>query len=36
MSRQVILFQENLRILMHSKNCSEGFSEEEYQTHYNE
>ena len=36
MSRQEILFQENLRVLMHSKNCSEGFSEEEYQTHYNE
>lgn len=23
MSRQEILFQENLRVLMHSKNCSE-------------
>lgn len=36
MSRQEILFQENLRVLMHSKNCAEGFSEEEYQTHYDE
>ena len=36
MSRQEILFQENLRVLMHSKNCSEGFSEEEYQKHYDE
>lgn len=36
MSRQEILFQENLRVLMHSKNCSEGFSEEEYQQHYSE
>ena len=34
MSRQEILFQENLRVLMHSKNCAEGFSEEEYQKHY--
>lgn len=36
MSRQEILFQENLRVLMHSKSCSEGFSAEEYQTHYDE
>lgn len=36
MSRQEILFQENLRVLMHSKNCAEGFSEEEYQKHSGE
>ena len=36
MSRQEILFQENLRVLMHSKSCAEGFSEEEYQKHYEE
>ena len=36
MSRQEILFQENLRVLMHSKNCAEGFSEEEYQKHSDE
>jgi hypothetical protein len=36
MSRQEIFFQENLRVLMRSKSTSEGFSEEEYQNHYNE
>ena len=36
MSRQEILFQENLRVLMHSKNCAEGFSEEDYQKHSDE
>ena len=36
MSRQEILFQENLRVLMHSKSCAESFSEEEYQKHYDE
>ena len=35
MSRQEIMFQEYLRVLMHSRNFSEGFSEEEYQSHYN-
>lgn len=34
MSRQEIMFQEYLRVLMHSRNFSEGFSEEEYQSHY--
>ncbi len=34
MSRQEILFQENLRVLMHSKSCAESFSEEEYKEHY--
>ena len=36
MSRHEILFQENLRVLSHSKSCSESFSEEEYQEHYNQ
>ena len=36
MSRQEIIFQESLRVLMHSKNCAEGFSEEEYHTHHDE
>ncbi len=36
MSRQEILFQENLRVLMHSKNCAQGFTEEEYNVHNNE
>ena len=36
MSRQDILFQENLRVLMHSKNCAEGFSEDEFEKHHNE
>ncbi len=35
MSRQEILFQENLRVLMHSKNCADGFSEEEFEEHQN-
>lgn len=35
MSRQEIIFQENLRVLMHSKNCAEGFSDEEYEEHHN-
>ena len=36
MSRQEILFQEKLRVLMHSKSCSEGFSNEEYEKHHAE
>lgn len=36
MSRQEIFFRENLRVLMHSKNYAEGFSEEEYEKHSNE
>ena len=35
MSRHEILFQENLRVLSHSKSCAESFTEEEYQEHYN-
>ena len=34
MSRQEILFQENLRVLMHSKSTSESFSDEEYEKHH--
>ena len=34
MSRQEIIFQENLRVLMRSKSLAEGFSEEEYNEHY--
>ena len=33
MSRQEVIFQENLRVLMHSKSLAEGFSEEEYKEH---
>ena len=36
MSRQEILFQENLRILTRSKSCAESFTEEEYEQHYKE
>ena len=36
MSRQEIIFQENLRVLMHSKNCAEGFNEVEFEEHRNE
>ena len=36
MSSQEILFQEHLRVLMHSKNNAEGFTEEEYNTHRDE
>lgn len=36
MSRQEILFEENLRVLMHSKSTSESFSEEEYEKHRSE
>ncbi|WP_297450831.1 DUF6680 family protein [uncultured Alistipes sp.] len=36
MSRQEILFQENLRVLMHSKSCAESFSEDEYTNHHSE
>ena len=35
MSQQEILFKETLRYLMHSKNCAEGFTEEEFNEHYN-
>lgn len=35
MSRQEVLFQEFLRVMMHSKSCSESFSEDEYLEHYN-
>lgn len=33
LNRQNILIQENLRVLMHSKSCADGFSEEEYEKH---
>ena len=36
MSRQEILFQENLRILTRSKSCAESFTDEEYEQHYKE
>ena len=36
MSRQEIIFQENLRVLMRSKSFAEGFSEEEYKEHYDQ
>ncbi len=36
MSRQEILFQENLRVLMHSKSMSESLTEEEFATHQTE
>ena len=36
MSRQEVYFQENLRVLMHSKSLAESFSEEEYSIHENE
>lgn len=36
MSRQEILFEENLRVLMHSKSTSESFTEEEYEKHHSE
>ena len=36
MSRQEILFQENLRVLMHSKSASESFTDEEYEKHHSE
>ena len=36
MSRQDILFQENLRVLMHSKSLAKEFSEEEYNKHHDE
>lgn len=36
MSRQEILFQENLRVLMNSKSCSEGFSDDECEKHKQE
>ena len=36
MSRQEVYFQENLRVLMHSKSLAESFSEEEYNIHENE
>lgn len=35
MSRQEILFQENLRVLMRSKSCAESYSDEEYIKHKN-
>lgn len=35
-SRQEILFNENLRVLMHSKSVSESFTDEEFETHRNE
>lgn len=36
MSRQEILFQENLRVLMHSKSMSESLTDEEFETHQTE
>ena len=36
MSRQEILFQENLRILTRSKSCAESFTDEGYEQHYKE
>ena len=36
MSRQDILFEENMRILTHSKTLAESFTEEEYREHYDE
>lgn len=36
MSRQEILFEENLRVLMRSKSFSDSFSEEEYTIHHDE
>lgn len=36
MNRQELMYKENLRVLMHSKNYAEGFSEEDYQKHHAE
>ena len=36
MSRQEIIFRENLRVLMHSKNFAEGFSDKEFEDHKSE
>lgn len=36
MPRQEILFEENLRVLMHSKSTSESFTEKEYEKHHSE
>lgn len=36
MSRQEILFQENLRVLMHSKSMSERLTDEEFSAHQTE
>ena len=36
MSRQEVLFEENMRILTHSKSFAETFTDDEYQTHFNE
>jgi len=34
MSRQDLMYQEQLRVLTHSKNLAEAFSDEEYNLHY--
>lgn len=35
MNRQEMLLKEHLRVLMHSKNSAEGFTEEEYNKYHN-